>query len=355
MTIAVLLPALTALLALVFAAALLDQWRERRRGFQLIWAIGMLFFATASASEAIGALSGWNDVLYRTWYLTGAVWTAAWLGLGTAYLLGKTRFGYAYAAFVVLGGLIAFAARSRYPDAGSVPILVLIGAIVLGLAIAIETYFQNERWPQIAALGIVIASVVAAFFAFTAPLNGVGFALDPRTQIPTGDAIPGAERIISLVMNIPGGLSLALGALFSAYIFMPKRRLLDYSLDAANQSAEQVIFNGILAVVAIPVNFIVSLPGAIKALLTGRIHSRVPATLLIAIGAIVASSTDALSRLGSTELFQVGKFIGVVLIFLGFLVSIEVFREIRIPFTNRVVRGERHERVAAASGTNQVS
>jgi uncharacterized membrane protein len=102
-------------------------------------------------------------------------------------------------------------------------------------------------------------------------------------------------------------------------------------------------------VVAIPVNFVASLPFAVGALVTGRIHSRVPATLLIAVGAIVASSTDALSRLGSTELFQIGKFLGVVLIFLGFLVSIEVFREIRIPFTGRVVRTNRHERVMTAA------
>ena len=37
-----------------------------------------------------------------------------------------------------------------------------------------------------------------------------------------------------------------------------------------------------------------------------------------------------------------------MLIFLGFLVSIEVFREIRIPFTNRVLRGGRHERASVA-------
>jgi hypothetical protein len=129
---------------------------------------------------------------------------------------------------------------------------------------------------------------------------------------------------------------------------MPKRRVLDYSLDP-DQPAEHVVFNAILAVVAIPVNFVASLPGALAALFTGRIHSRVPATLLIAVGAIVASSTDALSRLGSTELFQVGKFVGVVLIFLGFLVSIEIFREIRIPFTGRVLRANRNERVAAAT------
>lgn len=342
MSISVILPAVGAILALIFAIALLDQWRERRRGFQLIWAVGMLFFAVAETCEAIGGASGWNETLYRTWYLMGAVFTAGWLGLGTAYLLGKTRYGYAYAVLVLLGGLIVYAARNRYPDVGSLPILLVIAAIVLALAIAVETYFQNERWPQIAALGLIIASLVGAYFAFTLPLLGAGVALDPRTAIPTGDAIPGPERLVSLLLNIPGGLSLALGALFSAYIFMPKKRPLGYSLDPG-QKGDQFLFNVLLAIVAIPVNFIVSLPATIVALFTGKIHSRVPATLLIAIGAIVISSTDALSRLGSTELFQVGKFVGLLLIFLGFLISIEVFHEIRIPFTGRVLRADRRE------------
>ena len=344
------IPAITALLALVFAAALLDQWLERRRGFQLVWAAGMLFFGIASTCEALGALMGWSDPLYRTWYYAGAVLTAAWLGLGTAVLLGRTRFGFMYAVLVLLGGFIAFAARNRYLDAGSLPMLVLIGAAIAGAAIAIETYFQNERWPQIAALWVIVASAAAAYFAFFVPLAGPGFALDPRTGIPTGDAIPGGERIISLALNIPGGLSLALGALFSAYIFMPKKRVLDYSLDPA-QSGDHFLFNLFIAPVAIVVNFFASLPGALKALFTGRIHSRVPATLLIAIGAIVASSTDALSRLGSTELFQLGQLVGVILIFAGFLVSIEAFHEIRIPFTHRVLRAARHERVAGSTGS----
>jgi hypothetical protein len=190
--------------------------------------------------------------------------------------------------------------------------------------------------------------VVATYFAFTLPLVGGSVALDPRTGIPTGDAVPGPERLVSLLLNIPGGLSLALGALFSAYIFMPKRRALDYSLDPG-QKGDQFLFNIFLAIVAIPVNFIVSLPGAIIALFTGRIHSRVPATLLIGVGAIITSATDALSRLGSTDLFQVGKFVGLLLIFLGFLVSIEIFRDIRIPFTGRVIRASRQERVTTAS------
>jgi hypothetical protein len=73
---------ITALIALVFAIALLDQWRVRRQSFQLSWAIGMLFLGIASGCETIAAANGWSEPLYRTWYLTSAVWTAGWLGLG---------------------------------------------------------------------------------------------------------------------------------------------------------------------------------------------------------------------------------------------------------------------------------
>src|SRR3982751_3410007 len=143
MPVTVWLPALTALLALVFALALFDQWRERRHGFQLVWAIGMLFYAIAAGCEAIAGANGWNEPLYKTWYLTGAVWTAGWLGLGTAFLLARTRFGYAFALCLFLAGLFTFLARARpeYQGAGGVPLLYFVAAGVLALAVAIETYF----------------------------------------------------------------------------------------------------------------------------------------------------------------------------------------------------------------------
>jgi hypothetical protein len=351
MTIGVLLPALTALLALVFAVALFDQWWERRRGFQLIWGLGMLFFAIGSASEALGATLAandhWPELRYRTRYLTGAVFTAAWLGLGTAYLLGKTRFGYAYAALVLFGGLLAFAARNTY-DAGTLGVLVFIAALVVAIAIAVETYFQNERWPQIAALTVFVASLIGAYFAFSDPLAA---ATPAAGSVPTGVAMAGPVRVISLFMNVPGGIALILGALFSAYIFMPKKRVLDYSLDAG-QSGDQFLFNVFLAFVAVPVNFVASLPGALVALFTGRIHSRVPSTLLIAAGGIVVSSADALSRLGATSFYSGAKLIALVLIFAGFLISTEVFREIRIPFTHRVLRPDRQEPATANAVTD---
>ena len=343
------LPAVTAVLALAMCAGLLDQWRERRQPFQLVWAIGMLFYGIAAGCEAIAAASGWNEGLYRTWYLTGAVLTAGWLGLGTALLLAKTRFGYAIAVSIFLAGLFTMLTQRRfnYEGAGSTPILYFIGAGLLALAIGVETYFQNTRWPMFMALGVGIASVLALFLTYTSPL-AAPYQLDPTTGQPVADLFPGSLRLLTPFLNITGGFALAFGALFSAYVFMPKRRVLPYSLDP-NQPGDHFLFNLLIAVPALIVNFLASLPGALRELLRGRLHSRVPATLLIAAGGFVASAGDSLNRFGITGPFAVAKFIAVVLLLGGFLVSIEAFRELRIPFTGIRIGGARREAGPAAT------
>jgi hypothetical protein len=346
----IVLPAITSLLAFVFAIALIDQWRERRQPFQLIWAIGMLFYAIAAGCEALAGAGGWNEALYRTWYLTGAVWTAGWLGLGTAFLLGRTRFGYTFAFCLLLAGVFTLLTQRRYdyPGSGSAPLLYLIAAIVLALAVAIETYFANERWPMLAALAVVGATALSVVLNVITPLAPPGYAVDPGTGVPVGTLFPGTIRLLTPFLNITGALSLFLGAVFSTYVFMPKKRVLPYSLDP-EQPGDHFLFNLLIAPVAIIVNLVASLPGAVKALATGRIHSRVPATILIAIGAFIPTITDSLNRFGSTQLFQLGKLLGVVFLFAGFLVSIEVFREIRVPFTSLRLARARHEHALAGS------
>jgi hypothetical protein len=47
----------------------------------------------------------------------------------------------------------------------------------------------------------------------------------------------------------------------------------------------------------------------------------------------MASGGDTLSRFGVTDWFQIGKFLAVLFLLGGFLVSVEAFREIRVPFT----------------------
>jgi hypothetical protein len=344
--------ALTSALALVMSLALLDQWRERRRSFQLVWAAGMLFYGIASGCEAIGATSGWNEVLYRTWYLTGAMWTAGWLGLGTTFLLARTRFGYTFAVCLLLAGVFTLLTQRKfdYPGAGSAPILYLIAAVVLAFAVAIETYFQNDRWPTLAGAAVVGTTILSIVLMATTTLAAPGYALDPATGAPTGELFPGTIRLLTPFMNITGGFALALGALFSAYVFMPKKRVLAYDLDE-NAPGDQYLFNLLISLVAIVVNFVASLPRAIRALFAGKLHSRVPATILIAIGGFLASGGDALNRFGVTNYFEVGKFLAVLFLFAGFLVSIEAFREIRIPFTSIVLSRGRHEAEGATPAT----
>ena len=342
------LPAVTSILALALSLALFDQWRERHGEFQRIWAIGMLFFGIASGCEAIAAVSGWNEILYRTWYLTGAVWTAGWLGLGTAFLLGKTRFGYTFALCLLLAGVFTLLTQRKfeYAGTGSAHILYLIAAVVLALAVAVETYFQNERWPLLAAGAVIGATALSLVLMLTTALPAPGYALDPATGVPTGELFPGTIRLLTPFLNITGGLALVFGALFSAYMFMPKRRVLAYSLDP-RQPGDEFLFNLAISIVAIPVNFVASIPGMVGALIRGRLHSRVMATILIAIGGLLASGGDALNRFGVTNYFQVGKFLSVVFLIIGFLVSIEAFREIRIPFTSVRISRPRHESAAA--------
>jgi hypothetical protein len=345
-SVTVLLPAATAFLALVFALALLDQWRERRHAFQLVWAAGMLFFALAAGCEGLAALGGWNDVLYRAWYLTGAVYTAGWLGLGTAFLLGRTRFGYAFAVSLFLAGLFTLLTWQKFPaiygTAGVAPVLYFLAAGVLALAVAVETYFQDDRWPRLAAVAVVGASVLGLALTVIAVIPAPGYVLDPATHLPTPDLVPPTLRLLTPFMNVTGAFSLVLGAIFSVYVFMPKTRVLAYSLDP-EQPFDHFLFNLLISPVAILVNFVASLPGAVRAFASGRINSRVPATILIALGAFVPSLGDTLTRFGDTAWFDILKFSGVVLLFLGFLVSVEVFHEVRIPFTHVVLRGARRE------------
>lgn len=334
MSVAVLIPTLTSLLALVLAIALFDQWRERRHAFQLIWGLGMLFYGIAAATEAIGAGPGWNELLYRVWYLTGAVWTAGWLGLGTAILLARTRFGYAFALCLGLAGLFTLLTQQKYDYAGSgfAPLAYFLVALVVAIAVAVETYFENARWPYLAGAAIVGATLLSIVVTATITLPAPGFALDPATNQPVPSLFPGSLRLLTPWLNVTGGLSLVLGAFFSAYIFMPKRRVLAYSLDP-DQTGDQFLFNLLISIVAISVNFVASLPGALRALVAGRLHSRVAATILIALGGLLAGAGDTATRFGNTEFFGTAKLAAAVFLFVGFLVSIEAFHEIRVPFT----------------------
>jgi hypothetical protein len=334
----VVLPFLSSTLSLLFFLLLVDQWRERRRPYQAVWAIGMLWYGLSAGTEWLGGAFGWSEPLYRAWYLIGAIWVAGWLGLGTTYLLGRTRFGYAFAFSLLLAGLFTYLTQVKYdyPEAGIAPVLYFAVAVAVATGIVILSIRRDPRWPNLAALAIVGGTVLSAVLVATVNLPAPGYVVDPVTHIPTGELFPGYIRLLTPFFNITGAFALSLGAVFSAYVFMPKRRVIRYDL-RRDRGPARFIGNLIVAPVAIVVNLLASLPGAISGLFAGRLNSRVPATILIAIGGIIPAITSGLNRFGATSGFFVGELLGVLFLFAGFLVSIEVFRFIRIPFTQVVV------------------
>jgi hypothetical protein len=306
------LPLLSALLSFGFAAMVFDQWWQRRHSFQLVWSIGLLFYGIATGCEFLGGAFGWNPGLYRTWYLVGAFLVPAYLGAGTLYLLNKTRFGYFVAASVALGGLFSLLATSKYAGSSTAGYIALTAALVAGAAIALTTWRRREMQGHVAMAFLVAGAVMVAALVFSAPLSGV--VIDPTTHAPVASGFPGYLRVSSVPFNAGGGLALVFGALYSAYIYMPKKRAVEARL----------------GIVAIVVNFFVSLPVAASALLRGKLNTRVAATILIALGALIPGVTSSLNRFGVTWSFFLGEFLGLVLIFAGFLVSEEVFRNIRL-------------------------
>jgi len=305
------LPFGSSVLSFVFAAIVLDQWNRRRRAFQLVWGVGLLFYGISAGTEFIGSAYGWHEALYRTWYLVGAFYVAAYLGLGTIYLLAKTRFGYFAGATVLLGGLLSllFSHSSRYPDAGTAGTVTFVIAVIGGVAIIVATATRRELAAHIALAVLLVGSVSVAYLVMSAPLAAPGYAVDPNTHVPVGSAFPGYVRVLTGPFNIAGALCLVFGALYSAYVYMPKKRVLPARLMA----------------LAIVVNFVASLPTGLAALFAGRLNSRVPATILIALGAFIPGLTSGLNRFGVTWSFFLGEFLGLVLIFAGFLVSEDVF------------------------------
>jgi hypothetical protein len=336
-------PLLSSLLSFAFAVLVGDQWLRRRQPYQLVWTIGLLWYGISAGTEFVGGAFGWSEPLYRAWYLIGAFFVAAYLGMGTVYLLTKTRFGYFVALTLLVGGLFGFTIRGRYPDAGALGAAVIGFAVLAAIVVAVTTW-RWRAWSGHATMAVLaMGSIGVAYLVLTAHLSAPGWALDPSTSVPVGSLIPGEIRVLAAPFNIGGAVALVGGALYSAYIFMPKQRVL------RSRSLPPVVAQ-VYALVAVIVNFVSSVPRAWSALRAGTLNSRVPATILIAVGGFIPGVTSGLNRFGVTWAFYAGELLGVLLILLGFLVSIEVFSDIRLPFTRVVlVRREKPSRESAPS------
>ncbi|MFH1383120.1 MAG: hypothetical protein ABIH70_09570 [Chloroflexota bacterium] len=224
-------PLITCIVSFVFAVAVLDQYFARRKPFQLLWAIGLFMYCVSTFTEFWWNVVGHVDILYRLWYLIGAILVAAYLGQGTLYLLVRRR-----VANIIMA--------------------------VLGIA----TLYATIR---VFTVSLDIGSLTK--------LTGVGvMPIDLRA-------------IITPLLNTFGTFALVGGAVYSAFIFWRKHVL-----------PHRVISNILIAVGAM-------LPAA------GGIH---------------------ISVAGNINLFFILELAGVIIMFIGFLRTKEVFGLYRFPLVH---------------------
>jgi hypothetical protein len=99
------LPFLSSLISFVFAFFVFRRYLRKKGLHLLLWGIGMVFYAVGGFCEGYYGAFGWNPLIFRLWYLVGAILVAAWLGQGTVYLLAKRRWAHALMVLLVLGSL----------------------------------------------------------------------------------------------------------------------------------------------------------------------------------------------------------------------------------------------------------
>lgn len=62
-----------------------------RRLHELIWGVSFWLFGLGAMAEVFGSLAGWNGIIVRAYYISGAILAVAYLGLGEAILLWPGR------------------------------------------------------------------------------------------------------------------------------------------------------------------------------------------------------------------------------------------------------------------------
>ena len=101
-------PIITTVFSLIFSVVLLRRYREKGRGAHLLWwAFGVFIYAVGTFTESFTTLFGWNEAVFRAWYISGALLGGAPLAQGTVYLLLRRKIANRLTAALVTLFLVA--------------------------------------------------------------------------------------------------------------------------------------------------------------------------------------------------------------------------------------------------------
>jgi hypothetical protein len=95
------IPIATTFIAAIFSGIVLRRYRERGGTHLLWWGVGLILYGVGTLTEALTTVFGWNEWVFRAWYITGALCGGAPLAQGTVYLLMKRRTAHVLSALLI--------------------------------------------------------------------------------------------------------------------------------------------------------------------------------------------------------------------------------------------------------------
>lgn len=102
------IPIATTFVALFFAPVVFRRWRDRQSGPHLLWwSAGILIYGVGTFTEAYTTLFGWNEWVFRSWYISGALLGGAPLAQGTVYLMFSRKLANRLSALLILTVVVA--------------------------------------------------------------------------------------------------------------------------------------------------------------------------------------------------------------------------------------------------------
>jgi hypothetical protein len=86
------LPILTTILSVIFANIIFKRARSKGNAPHLLWwGAGVAFYGLGTFTESWVTLLGWNPVIFKSWYIAGALFGGAPLAQGTIWFLLRQK------------------------------------------------------------------------------------------------------------------------------------------------------------------------------------------------------------------------------------------------------------------------
>jgi len=160
---------IAAVIMFSFTIVVLYRFVQRRHLHNLFWGVGLLMFGIGTFAEAYLKLA-WSDLLFRSWYVFGAMLNAGWLGHGSLALLVR------------------------------------------------------RPWVRYLTLAVVVLSLIGIVAVFTVSINSAAFTATQPVAAQYKDVLPkGGVRLLTPLFNVYGTVFLVGGAIYSAYLFWRKQ------------------------------------------------------------------------------------------------------------------------------------